>query len=354
MGFILIFLSIRFQIVPLDDLLVIMYFCTNVHNKYSKMKNKDKITKAELLYQVARLYYEDEFTQEQIAKETGFSRPKVQRLLSSARKEGIVQTHLVNPVSSRKEIEEKLEKHFTLTKAIVVSGSIRKESFIRKNIGKAAATYLENNLQDNDIVGIGWGRTVYETLNYFKPTRKISITTVPLIGGVGQVAADFQVNEMARRFAEKAGGTFVPFHVPALVDNEEIVNKLYSDRTIRKAVKLWEKVTIAVVGIGGSLSNSSYVPTSYYNDEDIASLKNEGHVGDLLSHFLRPDGKLCNPSLSKRIVGIPLKQLKKINQVIAVAGSLRKKEAILAALKEGYVDVLVTDENAARKILRNP
>lgn len=317
------------------------------------MKTTKNIEQIEFLYEVARLYYEDKLTQEQIARQIGLSRQKVQRLLDSAKKEGIVQIQVVSPVSSRREIEEKLQRHFKLTKAIVVSGSIKVESIIRKNIGRAAASYLENILQDNDIFGIGWGRTVYDTLNYFKPARRISLMTVPLIGGIGQMAADFQVNELARKFAERAGGTFVPFHAPALVDNEKIVNTLLSDKNVGKVAKMWEEVNIAIVGIGGPLSNSSYIPSSYYSRADIALLKKEGHVGDILSHFLGKDGKLYSPSLSKKVVGISLEQLRKIGQVIAVAGSLRKKEAILAALKGRYIKVLVTDENVARDILKS-
>ena len=324
-----------------------------IANAQKIMKSTEKLEQAEFLYQVARLYYEEELTQEQIARQIGLSRQKVQRLLDSAKKEGIVQIQVISPVSSHREIEKQLEKHFKLTKAIVVSSSIKTESIIRKNIGRAAAAYLEDTLRDNDILGIGWGRTVYETLNYFKPTGKLFITVVPLIGGIGQMAADFQVNEVARKFAEKAGGIFIPLHAPALVDNEKIVKTLFSDKNVEKVAKLWEKVNIAIVGIGGPLSNSSYVPVSYYSDADIAFLKKERQVGDILSHFLREDGKLCSPLLSKKIVGISPEQLKKNERVIAVAGAVRKKEAILATLKRRYIDVLVTDENVAEEILKS-
>ncbi len=210
-------------------------------NAQKIMKSTEKVEQAEFLYQVARLYYEEELTQERIASQIGLSRQKVQRLLDSAKKEGIVQIQVISPVSLHREIEKKLEKHFKLTKAIVVSSSIKAESIIRKNIGRRAAVYLEDTLRDNDILGIGWGRTVYETLNYFKPTGKLFITVVSLIGGIGQMAADFQVNEVARKFAEKTGGIFTPFHAPALVDNEKIVKTLFSDKNVKKVAKLWEK-----------------------------------------------------------------------------------------------------------------
>jgi len=78
-------------------------------------------------------------------------------------------------------------------------------------------------------------------------------------------------------------------------------------------VELWKKVNIAIVGIGGPLSSdSSYVPTSYHSDADITLLKEEEQVGDILSHFLRKDRKLCSPLLSKRVVGLSLEQLREL------------------------------------------
>ncbi len=305
-----------------------------------------------LLYEVSKLYYEEKMTQEKVAKQMGLSRQRVQRFLDAARKEGIVQINLVNPMSSCRKLEEKLEQHFNLTKAIVIPCGIKTEEIIRKNIGRAAATYLEKSIHDDDIIGIGWGRTVYEIINYFNPNKKIPITAVPLIGGIGQISADFQVNELVKKFAEKAGGAFVPFYVPALVDTNEIVNVLFSDTNVGKVAKLWEKVNIAVIGIGGPLSKDSYIPTSYYNGADIDLLKKEESVGDILSYFLCKNGKLCTSQLSKKVMGILPELLRKIKRVVAVAGSLRKKDAISSALNGKFIDVLVTDDNVAKSILK--
>jgi len=90
-----------------------------IANAQKIMKSTEKVEQAEFLYQVARLYYEEELTQERIASQIGLSRQKVQRLLDSAKKEGIVQIQVISPVSSHREIEKQLEKHFKLTKANV-------------------------------------------------------------------------------------------------------------------------------------------------------------------------------------------------------------------------------------------
>jgi deoxyribonucleoside regulator len=109
-----------------------------------------------MLYEVARMYYEENMTQERVAEQIGLSRPKVQRLLDEARKEGIIQIHLVNPMTPHKDLEEKLENYFKLSKAIIVSGGIKAEEIIRKNIGRAAAKYLEESIRDKDTICASW------------------------------------------------------------------------------------------------------------------------------------------------------------------------------------------------------
>ena len=55
--------------------------------------------------------------------------------------------------------------------------------------------------------------------------------------------------------------------------------------------------------------------------------------------------------LHRRIVGIELDALRGIEQVIGVAGGEAKAEAILGALRGGRVNVLVTDDAAAQRVL---
>jgi DNA-binding transcriptional regulator LsrR (DeoR family) len=55
--------------------------------------------------------------------------------------------------------------------------------------------------------------------------------------------------------------------------------------------------------------------------------------------------------VNRRVVGISLDNLSRIETVIGVAGSSRKGAAILGALRGGYVNVLITDDQAAQKVL---
>lgn len=303
-----------------------------------------------LLYEIARLYYEDGLTQEEIAEHLGFSRSRIQRLLEAARKEGIVEIRLLSPGVSCTDLEEELVERFHLEKAIVVPAPTQSQYLIRRSIGKAAARYLESLLRDGDVLGIGWGRTTYEALNAFK--RRVAITIVPLVGAVGQVEMDFQVNELGSQLAKRIGGLFVPFYAPALVDTEDIARALFSDQSIRQVVELWDEVTVALVGMGDPRREGSIVPRFFLSDPASAAvLAREDVVGDILYHFLRADGSLADETFDRRVMSIPLEKLQKIPHVVGIAGSLEKVDILEAVLRGGYIRVLVTDREVARALL---
>ncbi len=317
-----------------------------------KRKKKRTLEAIRLLHEVARLYYEYGQTQERIAQQMGFSRPKVQQLLNTARRMGVVQIRVVDPVTPPREIEEELKERFQLSRAIIVSGSIGAESIVRKNIGRAAGIYLEHILRDNDVVGVGWGRTVYETVDCFNPSGNTFIKVVPLTGGVGTIPASLQANQLAAKLAEKTGGNFFPFYAPALVDDERIVQAFYCDHNLKKVAKLWKNVTVVLMGIGQPLSIYRNTAVLYYSDADVALLEKHGEIGDILGHFLCHDGELCDASFDRKVIGMSLEQLKKVKQVIGVAGALEKKDVILAVLRKKYVNVLITDGDVAQEILK--
>ncbi|MGQ9472627.1 MAG: sugar-binding transcriptional regulator [Candidatus Caldatribacteriaceae bacterium] len=303
-----------------------------------------------LLYEIACLYYEEGLTQEEIAKHTGFSRSRVQRLLESARREGIVEIRLVSPSLSFATLERSLEERFTLQKAIVVYSSLRSDYLTRRRIALAAAKYLESILQEDNIIGIGWGRTVHETLRCFH--RQTPLTVVPLVGATGQIEVDFQVNEVAHQFAKKVEGRFIPFYAPVLVDTEEIARTFSWDQNIRRVMDLWEELDVALVGAGDPRLQGAPVPQFFFNDLVVSQiLKNKEVVGDLLCHFLKKDGTLNDPSFDRRVMSISLSQLKRIPQVVGVIGSVGKREILWAILRGGYVSVLVTDAETAKAVL---
>ena len=112
---------------------------------------------------------------------------------------------------------------------------------------------------------------------------------------------------------------------------------------------------VAVVGIGSTTQkNSSTLLKSGYlmNEEQLEQFQQLGAVGDILGYFFKADGTLhAEMPIHQELISVSLENLRRIPNVIGVAGGEDKVDAILAALKGKYINSLVTEEKTARTIL---
>jgi DNA-binding transcriptional regulator LsrR (DeoR family) len=74
-------------------------------------------------------------------------------------------------------------------------------------------------------------------------------------------------------------------------------------------------------------------------------------VGDVCHRFFSAEGELVASQIDPRVVGIAPDVYRAIPRRVGVAGGLRKRKAIHAAIKGGWVNVVVTDLATARDLL---
>lgn len=119
---------------------------------------------------------------------------------------------------------------------------------------------------------------------------------------------------------------------------------------IRETLRLARRADLALVGIGAP-EVYSLLRAGYLDREALAQLRTQGVVGDVCARHYDAQGRVLDIELNQRIVGIELQALHDIEQVTGVAGGEAKAEAILGALRGGHVNVLITDDATARKVL---
>jgi lsr operon transcriptional repressor len=107
----------------------------------------------------------------------------------------------------------------------------------------------------------------------------------------------------------------------------------------------------ALVGVGTPAADATIVHMGYLNPADVRGLGKRGVVGDILGQFFDADGNVVELPIHDRRIGIELSDLVHIPKVVGVAGGLHKAEAILGALHGGFLDVLVTNELTAIRLL---
>ena len=110
---------------------------------------------------------------------------------------------------------------------------------------------------------------------------------------------------------------------------------------------------MALVGIGGlSPQLSSLLAANYITQAELREIIRQGGVGDICSYHYDLHGRVLPLELHERLIGVNLNTLKQAPYVIGVGGGLDKAAAVLGVLRMDVLDCLVTDEIAARAVLK--
>ncbi|RYM02752.1 sugar-binding transcriptional regulator [Sporolactobacillus sp. THM7-7] len=313
----------------------------------------DQIEKKKLLIHIAQMYYNQNMTQNQIAKETGINRSSISRLLKKMRDEGLVKI-IINYDVDDETIEQKLNNRFGLTDSIVVSLPANQSTEVKlAAIGQACAKLLDRAVKDNDVIGFSWGSSLASTVDALEPTfSRENIFCVPMVGGPsGKLDSQYHVNTISYEAAQKFRGRSLMIDVPAIVEKPSMKRDILGTQYFKEIAKMWDQITVAVFGVGslGITGNSTW--QAFYGDSIIEQLKAACAVGDICSRFFNTEGKSVHIPLSDRTITIPLEKLKKTRYSIGVAESREKVPGIIGALKGGYMNVLVTTDETAKMIL---
>jgi DNA-binding transcriptional regulator LsrR (DeoR family) len=304
------------------------------------------------LVKVSSLYYIDGCTQAEIANKLGVSRPVISKLLQKAKDEGIVNIYIKDESVRTVELEQQLEKHFGLSDAIVVPNNGLTSEMAKRAIGQAGAGYFSQNMRGIKGIGISWGATLSCLVQEYPYERREDINVVPLEGGMGVKNGEIHANQLANELAKKINGYCTYLYVPAIVETEELKERLMAMQDIETVLQSGRNVDIALIGIGNPYKDSTLMKIGYLKETDLSHLHEMGVVGDIGFRFFDKQGNQINDSINNRVIGISLEELKKIKKVIAVVEGEHKAESVLGALRGKFIDVLIIDEQTAGVVLK--
>jgi len=306
----------------------------------------------EELIEVSRLYYDHNFSQLMIAKKLGISRPAVSRLLQKARDKGIVKIEICDPSDHGTKLENKIKDKFKLKKVIIVPNEGADSKVIKQRLGEAAAKYLDSLLTEDIILGVSWGTTMREVVEYLKPRSIKGMTVVQLNGGVAKAVYDTHASEIAMKIGENYHAITFLMTLPAILDDSYLKKTIINDKNISYQLKLASQASVAMFTVGAFNHESVLVLADYFEPNEVNNLLKKGAVGDICSRIIDENGKICSKELDDRTIGIEIEELRKKEFSIAVAGGKEKLRAIYAALIGKYFNVLITDEWVATEILK--
>jgi DNA-binding transcriptional regulator LsrR (DeoR family) len=310
-----------------------------------------------LLVKVSRFYYEHELTQSQISERLRLSRQKVQRLLKEAHQAGIVQITIRPVIGAFPELERKLEDCFGLQESVVIETTDFYDQFVvAREVGVGAADYLRRVVQSQDSLVISWGGSLLGLVNALSGgSRRAGLDGIRVIqglGGLGDPNKEVHAADLTRRLAQVFGGEAVLLPTPAVAGTRKARDTYIEDPFVSNVLEQAKSANLAVMGIGAPRLDSILMREGrIVTEQDLETLKNNGAVGDINLRFFDENGKLVQSNFDRRVIGLTLDEIKRIERVIGVAGGAAKVSAIRGALAGRLVDVLVTDQITAQQVL---
>jgi DNA-binding transcriptional regulator LsrR (DeoR family) len=299
------------------------------------------------------MYYESGMLQAEIARQMGLSQATVSRLLARSREEGIVHISIKIPHGVYTGLEDSLILKFGLQEAIVVDCLDEDEKMIQRELGAAAAYYLESIVRPHDVVGLSsWSATLLALVDAMHPLpRKMGVQVVQILGGVGNPAAETHATRLTARMAQLLNGEAVYLPLPGVVSSDEARDVLIREEYAQEALCLFPQVTIALVGIGAVTPSPLLAQSgNVFTRPELDLLQKQRAAGDILLRFFDGQGRLVSSGLDNRVISMRLEQLKQVRRAIGIAGGRRKFQAILGALRGGWVNTLITDRFTAERL----
>ncbi|MFN8473599.1 MAG: sugar-binding transcriptional regulator [Anaerolineae bacterium] len=305
------------------------------------------------LAEVASKYYDQNKSQQEIAEELGITRSAVSRLLTEARDRGIVEIIVHYPWRTSTDLERALLDLFPLKAVRVLVRGNKSYDEMVIGLGVLGAQYFSSVLKQGNVVGISWGSALYQLVRALRPASYPESEVVQLVGAVGTERSSAMGPLLAPLLANQIGAPCRYLHAPLLTESEAARDALLNDRSIRETLDAAAHANIALVGIG-TTAPERYNPArhGYVNLDELAAIRAAGAVGLIVGQHYDRNGEVLDLSINRRVVGISPDNLKRMPTIIGLGGDALKGEAILGALRGGWVNVLITDEQAARRVLQ--
>lgn len=306
--------------------------------------------KNKLAISAAKLYYQSGFSQAEIAKELQLSRPSVSRLLQYAKDMGFVRIEIFDPIEDQGQLAQKVAAAYGLRDVCIANAPIEDEEEVKKYIGQRGTAYINEIIQDGDIIGVGWGTTLHSLSHQLIPHPLKGAQIVQLEGGITLSTSETFANEILEKFAKNYETIAQYLPLPVLFDSKEVKEMVYRDRHIKRVLELGRNANIAIFSVGTVRDNALFFRLGYADAQEKAYLKSHA-VGDICSRFFDKEGNISSQELNDRTVGIALDDLRNKEYSILLSGGEGKIASIRAALKGGYANVLITDQFTAKRLL---
>lgn len=306
-----------------------------------------------LLSKVGFMYYVENRSQNEIAKELEINRTTVSRMIKQVQKEKMVEITIHDIPEAIFKLESELQQVFGLQHIVVVenyAGESEKEKDMQ--LLSEAAYYLNRIIKSENIVGVTSGKTLATLTSLLKTNKDTDAIFVPLIGSPEKASFETHVNTIAHNLAKAFKGTSVFMNASLIQENEELKKQIQSAKNFTELNHYWNHLDISIAGIGNPYLENSSQWREILSPQEIEDLKTHQIVGDSYGFFFDIDGNILEDELYRKTIRIDQNCLAKVPHSLGIARGIGKVPAIIGAIRSKNINTLITDQETAQELLR--
>ena len=305
----------------------------------------------QLLIDVARMYYFENCSQQQIADILHMSRSNVSLLLKSCMENSIIEIKINDTVSRAHDLAALIKQKYGL-KTVLIAKSFSDPAQCMESVSRLAAHYLKTILTNGMLLGYTNDIVAYQIADKLNFLDYVKINSIQMMGGISNQTKDTDGQVLAQIFAKKLNGTSYVLQSPLKVKSSTVKELLMAEPIIQSIFELYTKIDVAILQI----TKPNLLPHFQQSDEicskaDLLQLSELGAVCHFCGRYLDKSGCSCNAGINERIMAIDLNVLKNIPVVIGISANIANTQAVMSCLKSGYINSLIIDEALARKIV---
>ena len=309
--------------------------------------------RASLLLEVARMYWDEDLGQTEIARRTGYSRPTISRMLAEARRVGVVTVTVAHPIERLMALEKRLVDAFGLKTARVSEATPGNGSDVGPDVARTAADLLLESCGPHSVIAVSNGRAVAAVVHHTPERSWPSSTAVAMLGSVGESFNTEDGPDVCRNLSLRLGGRFRSLTVPLVFDSLALARAVREEDQVATTLELAARSDIALTGVGTVGTSVSPLLRRWMTPEVVRECRKRNVVAHVCGHHLDASGRHVHTALCDRTLCLDPERLREIPLVVGVAAGPDKIVAIRAALRGGYLSALVTDEATARAVLKD-
>ncbi|MED4016562.1 sugar-binding transcriptional regulator [Sutcliffiella cohnii] len=248
-------------------------------------------------------------------------------------------------VSGLKVLEEGIKNQLQLRQVVIVPGNSDTSPWVKNEMGRACVASMNRYLKEENIIAVTGGTTISAVAEMMAPESKNrNLLFVPARGGLGENVQN-QANTICAAMAEKTKGQYRLLHTPDELSNDAY-QSMIAEPSIKEVLTLIKNSSMVVHSIGDAKMMAMRRKTA---PENMKKIEQCMAVAEAFGYYFNSDGEVVH---RVQTVGMQLADLEKIETVIAVAGGASKANAIRAYLKQAPHTILITDEGAAKELIR--